>query len=213
MNFHNIIIAFVALICAQLISADTFSLQKCFCVSADEVGYIATYNWTTTKSVVWDSYQSYPRDDDACPSMCGTECNNDRSECWAVPALQCYPRITGEVWPVPPKYSCMQADEGRICGNEQAFEINGKRHPLGMHWNKPRTETLLSCSHECALIWPQKQMRSACSHLNVNKKSKHYDQAVPCGYIWKGNKLYESGFAWWGSMATCALLEYDLDYR
>ena len=75
----------------------------------------------------------------------------------------------------------MQADEGRIYGNEEALEINGKRFPLDLGWKKPRTEKLLSCGHECALIWPQKQMKSACSHLNVNKKSKHYDQAVPCG--------------------------------
>lgn len=82
----------VALICARLVSADSFSLQKCFCVSADEVGYVATYNWTTTtESIVWDNYQSYPRNDDACPTMCGTECNNDRSECWTVPELHVMP--------------------------------------------------------------------------------------------------------------------------
>jgi len=127
-TLHNIITAFVALVCARLVSADSFSMQKYFCVFADEVGYIATYNWTTTtKSIVWDNCKSYARNDDACPTMCGTECNNDCSECWAVPELQCYPRITGEVWPDPPKYSCLQADESRICGNEQALEIDGKR--------------------------------------------------------------------------------------
>jgi len=210
MNFHNTITAFVALICAQLISADSFSMQRCFCVSADEVGYIATYNWTTTKSVVWDSYQSYPRNDDACPSMCGTECNNDRSECWAVPEMHCYPKITREVWPDPPKYSCMQADEGRICGNEEALEINGKRSPLDLGWKKPRTEKLLNCGHECALIWPQKQMKSACSHLNVNKESKHYDQAFPCGYHWKGKNLWEDGWNGWGSQASCSLVIHVL---
>jgi len=48
------------------------------------------------------------------------------------PRAACYARITDEVWPDPPKYSCLQADEGRICGNEHAVEINGKRFPLGM---------------------------------------------------------------------------------
>jgi len=206
MDFHNIIPALVALICVHLISADSFSMQRCFCVSTDEVGYIATYNWTTTKSIVWDVYQSYSRHDDVCPHMCGTECNNDRSECWAVPEMHCYPKITREVWPDPPAHACWQADEGRICGNEDEVVINGKRMSTDLSSGTRTAETPLSCSHECQLIWPQKQMKSACSHLNVNKKSKHYDQALPCGYHWKGNNLWEDGWNAWGSHASCSLV-------
>jgi hypothetical protein len=76
-----------------------------------------------------------------------------------------------------------------MCGGEGALQIDGQLQTLSRARAKLGYEKKLDCSRECEERLPG--MKSACTHLNTNGKSKHYNEAVPCGYRWKGKKLWE----------------------
>jgi len=78
-----------------------------------------------------------------------------------------------------------------MCGSRGYLEMDGQLQILYPPKAKLFYEKKLDCSAECREAWPEKEMKSACTHLNTNRKSKHYDQAVPCGHKWDGNKLRE----------------------
>jgi len=114
-----------------------------------------------------------------------------------------------KVWPDYTK-ACVTVDDGRrMCGSQGNLEINGQLQTLYPPKATLSYQKKLDCSNECRERWPgpketKSGMKSACTHLNTNRKSKHYNQAVPCGYKWKGNRLYE--VAWRdGLVEACAV--------
>lgn len=213
------IASLLALAFAQAALAETFTAQKCFCVSEAEVGYIMTYTYNETwgvpgLGVVWSRQGLQPRKSaDVCPDLCGTECNADRSNCWDVPQLDwCNQGLTFAASPKVPLTTCTDHAGVDYCANDYEFKIGGKRRSfLPQHPKKRRhREKLLSCTAECQRAWPGKGMRSACSHINTNKKSKHYDEAVPCGWGWSGGELKEKSNRSYGGLATCRNDQYEL---
>jgi len=200
-------------------------MTRCYCVSDTEMGWVAIYNLTSpsfrgmyfnSSSTVWYRNGTVPRDDFDRPHMCGKECNADRSDCWDVPRksrslsyqlardspltpffcaeVTQYSSLIRRSWPDYTK-ACVQVDGRRMCADQSSLQVDGQVQYIHRYNAAQSYETKLDCSAECLAQWPEKEMKSACTHLNTNKKSKHYDQAVPCGHFWKGNKLrqYMSG--------------------
>jgi len=171
------IASLLALAFAQAALEETFIAQKCFCVSEAEVGYIVTYTYNRTwgdpsTGFVWHRQGLQPRKSaDVCPDLCGTECNADRSEC------------------KQPFTLCVDDEGVEYCANDYDFRIGGKRVSFLPRHKRQHRKKLLSCTAECHRAWPEKEMRSACSHINTNPKSKHYDEAVPCGGPGKAETL------------------------
>jgi len=114
-----------------------------------------------------------------------------------------------KVWPDYTK-ACVTVDDGRrMCASQGDLEIDGRLQTLYPHSKTKATlsyEKKLDCSAECRERWPETKagMKSACTHLNTNRKSKHYNQAVPCGYTWRGKQLMEE--AWRNGLGeACAV--------
>jgi len=114
-----------------------------------------------------------------------------------------------KVWPDYTK-ACVTVDDGRrMCADLSALQIDGQVRYIHKYNSAHTYEKKLDCSNECRERWPETKetksgIKSACTHLNTNRKSKHYNQAVPCGYRWKGNRLYE--VAWRdGLVEACAV--------
>lgn len=76
-------------------------------------------------------------------------------------------------------------DGYNICANMNLLQIDGDRTLI--YKKKNKLDDILDCTHECEVQWPQKHMRSACSYLYQDKKSKYYNQSVPSG-MWIDNK-------------------------
>ena len=105
------------------------------------------------------------------------------------------------VWP-DYKKACVVVDGKRMCADQGALQIDERVQYLHKFNTAQSYEKKLDCSAECAAQWPEKEMKSACTHLNTNRKSKHYDQAVPCGYFWNGKKLMQYMY---GLTEACAV--------
>ena len=113
-----------------------------------------------------------------------------------------YASVVNRVWPSDYRTACVTVNGKRMCASPDALQIDGLVQDLSTGHASVYCEKKTDCSEECAAQWPEKEMKSACSHLNANEKSKHYDQPVPCGFFWRRNKLIEiSG----GKDETCAL--------
>lgn len=89
-----------------------------------------------------------------------------------------------------------------MCVSPDTLAIDSKVQDLSTGHASMYYEKKVDCSEECAAQWPGKEMKSACPHLNDNEKSKHYDQPVPCGFFWRGNKLVDVSH---GEKGVCAL--------
>ena len=113
-----------------------------------------------------------------------------------------YPSIIAHAWPSDHRTTCVTVSGVRLCASASALQIDGTVQDLTAGHASAVYERKESCGAECAAQWPGKEMRSACSHVNNNRKSKHYDQAVPCGFYWSGNRLLTLGK---GETEACAV--------
>jgi len=204
--FAGILACFIVV---QTAIADSYNVKRCYCVSPTQVGYVTTYNWTSVpndnRKYSWERHDTRRRDDKACRWITGEQCTSDMSECWRMPALwRCYKDLTDVSNPHNFKYACTTIDGKRICAHDKVIEVDGAR--TVMKYRKYEAKKVLDCSDECRNMWPEKDMKSACSHTNTNEKSKHYGEDVPNGYQWQGRHLRGMGI---GSVqATC----FEWDY-
>lgn len=177
------------------------------------MGYIMTYNYTSNidgRNVAWDRHALQPRKNAICPDLCGQECNADQTECYDVPQLDhCYNRTTNGASPRMPHTLCATKQGTQYCADDYTFQIDGGRKTWLQGVKKVTREKLVDCDIECRQTWLEKHMKSACSHINTNPKSRHYNEKVPCGYYWHGKELVEDGWPH-GRSAACRLDTYPI---
>ena len=104
-----------------------------------------------------------------------------------------YASMTSRVWPSDYRTSCVTVAGARMCASPSALQIDGTVQDLSAGHASAVYERKVDCSAECAVQWPEKEMKSACSHGNDNRKSKRYNEAVPCGYYWSGKRFVKLG--------------------
>jgi hypothetical protein len=141
--------------------ADRFGMKNCYCVSPTEVGYLITYNYTTSLSEevhTWNRNGTQARNDDMCPLFSGKQCaTNDDSDCWAIPQVQCYPAITDAAMPRTFAGKCVAvASMGeRICADSRRVKIGPQLYLMPHRRNSGKHVT--GCNEECSSMWPAKR--------------------------------------------------------
>lgn len=200
---------------AGLVTADTFSIKKCHCTSHDHLGYVTTHNWTSPSRSphIWKKSRLYENWTSKCDRSYGYQCSRHNStDCWNVRDVWCQPGFVYASEPFRIKDACTTLQDGtELCANAYVMQIDGKKHHLDGPY-KLEIGLVYDCEEECEAEWPGKQMRSACTYKNKNKKSKFFGADVPSGFVLDKKGMPQDHDARRGGGSGVACQEYSYDY-